>query len=157
MKPNIKGFRTRNNYYVCDVNTNHIVEVSSSVYELLLNPDNAGSEYTDDEIFKIKSEIAQAVEEGLFSTHRPECISHGMTGPDTAKKLIEKKMENLVLEITNMCNNNCDYCGVHKELNHKQWSLEPLRKQSTTFYRTAGKPMFQNWAFMEENRYWSFN
>lgn len=137
MKPNIKRFRTKTNFYVYDVNTNHIVEVSSPVYELLQSPDNADLEHTKDEILKSKSEIAQAVEEGFFSTHRPQRISHGITSCDIAKKLIEKKMENLVLEITNQCNNSCAYCGVHKELNQKEMEFETAKKAIDYFLENS--------------------
>jgi uncharacterized protein len=107
--PFIKKFKHDGLFYIYDVNTNQIVEVEKTVYDLIDRLDDTPSNRSgmSDAAEKIKN--AQT-EYGLFSSFRPLKVSLGIQGVDDLKKLYQKGLNQLLLEVTGNCNLNCRYC-----------------------------------------------
>ena len=119
-KPFIKKFRDGGFFYIYDVNTNQIVEVKKSVYNII-------GHYMDDKNKRIKNrkkenvqppfftntleEIKKArYDHGLFSNFRPKYITLGIKNADGVRELHSNGLKQLVIEATRSCTFNCAYC-----------------------------------------------
>lgn len=119
-KPFIKKFENQGRFYIYCVNTNQIVEVEKTVYDIIDHYDghNTGKVeakfrdiYDISEIRKCISKIREAGKQHhLFSNFRPERITLGMRNAGEIKKAHEKGLMQLILQLTRACNLNCSYC-----------------------------------------------
>lgn len=119
-KPFIKKFSHQGDFYVYDVNTNQIVEVEKSVYDIIddYEDDNAAwleARYKSiypisqlkDGIEKIKK---AKMELGLFRNFRPKKVALMAREPEHIKKLHANGLQQMILELTRDCTLNCSYC-----------------------------------------------
>ena len=91
-KPFIKKFSHEGTFYIYDVNTNQIVEVEKSVYDIIddYEPDNIPfikanykRLYEASELKSSHEKICNAVKEhGLFSNFRPQKVTLGIREPE---------------------------------------------------------------------------
>ena len=111
-KPFIHCFKTAKEYYVYDVNTDKIIQVSFETYNFLEN--NIWDE-------KAEREIEKLINEGYLKRTRVEEVKHFAT--DFLESYLENRMNQLVLQVTQKCNLRCSYCvysGDYKNRNHSQ-------------------------------------
>ncbi len=125
-EPFIKKFKTRENYYIYDVNSNEILRVNEVIYNLI---DDFCVNDIDSIIKKFKhlykiSEIKENYktfkkakkENNYLSNHRP-VISFGRKSINDITHILNSNLQQLVLELTDMCNMRCKYCafsGIYK-------------------------------------------
>jgi uncharacterized protein len=153
--PFIKKFSDDGSYYVYDVNTNQVVEVEKSVYDIIrdyVENDHEpiikkySSNYNQAEIKESIHKIKQAREEyGLFSSFRPSKITMGTRRAEPIKRLYhERGLDQLLLELTGSCNLKCRYCNVsgqyaHSSAMQNHMSKETCRKAVDYFCSRANK------------------
>lgn len=124
-----KVFRTPLNNYVYDRNTNQIIRISKNDYNALnsQNPD--------------KSVIRKFQKRGFLLEDKLKGIEH----PDTkiVNHMLEKKMEYLLLQVTQECNLRCQYCvygGSYENRTHSSLNMDTeLSHRAIRYYieRTA--------------------
>lgn len=117
--PFIHKFKTRDNFYVYDVNTNNILKVGKAVYDIIDDFSvlgkkeiirNYSSSYSESVIERILQHIEKRKREDcIFSENRPkEVVS------DVAREVIEDELEHglkyALLNVTEDCNLRCRYC-----------------------------------------------
>jgi len=118
-RPFISCFETPGGRYVYDINSNGIFQVSPIVYELLSIEAREGNVATLDGTMRERfgseivdqawREILDRQEEGFFSCRRPSA----MRLPIERKfltSLLQDKMRQLTLCVTESCNLRCSYC-----------------------------------------------
>lgn len=119
--PFIKRFRTSRQYYVYDVNTNQILDVDASVYDILgdygrrtqaeierkYGPKH-GRKCVQDALDEIEEKRR---EHGLFLADRPQAISLGLSR-DELEGTLAASVKSITLGLTERCNLSCDYCSV---------------------------------------------
>ena len=84
-KPFVHKFKTAKYRYVYDVNTNRVLRVGATTFQIIdektLNDPNTIKyrypQYSIEEIEESLSEIFDAKEKGLFSSHRPNAMAFG--------------------------------------------------------------------------------
>ncbi|MGD2090277.1 MAG: radical SAM protein [Candidatus Aminicenantes bacterium] len=150
--PFIKKFSDCGFFYIYDVNTNQLVEVEKSVYDII-------DEYVDDKtngiespsngtygnqgIKEIMEKINKArVENGLFSNFRPKKVTLGLNTADGVRELHAKGLSQIIIEVSRICNCNCAYCATSgkysKSKNFKiHMSRETCRKAVDFFCERA--------------------
>jgi uncharacterized protein len=119
-EPFIKKFRDSGFYYIYDVNTNQIVEVEKSLYDIIGNyMDDKGNRIKNRKKETVKStdfnnpieEIKKASNEnGLFSNYRPKKITLGIENAEGVKEIHANGLKQIVIEVTRSCTFNCAYC-----------------------------------------------
>lgn len=132
------------NYYLYDVNTNGIYEISKRLYCLIKNNANRRVEelleLADD---TTKNEIIFLINQGCLSNNRPEIIEH--TANNYIKSLLTQYLSNMLLQVTKQCNFKCRYCAFAGETN-----LERNHSNQYMDWITAKKAvdfLFQNSKF----------
>lgn len=120
-KPFIKKFSHDGSFYIYDVNTNQIVEVEKSVYDIIEeyepgNIDFIEAKYRENyDIAELKNSHEKITtagkEHGLFSNFRPQKVTLGIREPQDVKKLHKQGLRQIILEITRSCNLCCSYCN----------------------------------------------
>lgn len=101
-------------YYVFDVNTNNIIEVSKNVYEELKTKNN-NTEAIDEEARK---KINDMKKEGLFSSKRAKSIVHPQS--KYIEYHLKHKVRKVTLQVTQKCNFRCSYCVYSASANDRQ-------------------------------------
>lgn len=101
-KPFIHCFKTAKEYYVYDVNTDKIIQVSFETYNFLEN--NIWDE-------KAEREIEKLINEGYLKRTRVEEVKHFAT--DFLESYLENRMNQLVLQVTQKCNLRCSYEDIY--------------------------------------------
>ena len=137
-KPFIYLFTSPNGYYIFDVNKNTIINCKEETYRFLQSVLNGENRSVDIDRSKI-DEIAVLKDAGYLSTNRIKIIEH----PDTIhlKRILESRIEQLVLQITQSCNLTCSYCPYANKTNgilqrnhsnqHMSWDVA---RKSVDFY-----------------------
>lgn len=102
-KPFIKLFKTRDKYYMYDVNKNTILNISNTQYGILnkhleCNADN----YIESE------ETSKICKEGFLSSNRVKEIIH--PADELVSFYLENNVKMLILQVTQQCNFRCEYC-----------------------------------------------
>ena len=115
----IKLLKNGNQYYVYDVNTNKIVKVDGSEFEIIRTIHsriNRSITTSPDEQYRNtdRSSIEEAIasysnKHGLFFANRPSSIKFGLTNEEIKRKL-SGEVYSIVLNVTNNCNMRCRYC-----------------------------------------------
>jgi len=112
--PFIKKVKTSNNYYIYDVNTNHILKVPGVIYSII---DKIGNEskrdlkkrfrkkFTSDSIDKALEKICNSQKDGLFLPNHPAKVKLHFNNREKTPGL-----SSVVLEVTECCNLSCTYC-----------------------------------------------
>lgn len=112
-------FKTRNCYYIYDVNTNLFLKVAKDIYEELEK--NQGSIET----LKENSVINRLIDKGYLSSNRAEKIEHSLT--DILEDALDNYLNTLTLQITQQCNLRCSYCvysGNYLNRSHSQKEMD---------------------------------
>lgn len=118
-RPFIARFRTAAKFYVYDVNTNAVLKVDPSVWEILA----AVGETKTDGILQLLAEkyseqdFAQALEtiqrlqeeSYAFSSNRPKGIRFSLSYAELAEQF-KRELNQLILNVTEACNLRCRYC-----------------------------------------------
>lgn len=97
--PFIQFFKTSNNYYIFDVNTNKIIKIEAEVYELL----NKGFD-----LAKEHPTVKNLIKQGFLSCNRPLIIYHPYN--DVIEHFLDSKIDKITLQVTQECNYRCNYC-----------------------------------------------
>lgn len=126
-KPFIYPFSTPGGYYIFDVNTNRIINVSKEVYDYL-----AGKK--DEITSATKGEISKMMRDGFLSNKKVKEILHPAS--NSLKDLLDSALEKITLQVTQQCNLRCEYCiysgdsGNYQNRPHKnkKMSFETARK-----------------------------
>lgn len=105
--PFIHTFSVGEKYYVFDVNTDKILNISKSLYQYLEKklPEEELENLEDAEI---KEVIAEMRKMGFLKTKRVKCTEHPYT--PYVNSFLESRVTSLVLQVTQNCNLRCEYC-----------------------------------------------
>jgi uncharacterized protein len=119
--PFIKKIKTSSCNYIYDVNSNELIRVSPSIYDII--DETAGNDvekvvekfkhkYDPDEIRENFVSIKQAqTEHDYFSFRRPEIFS-GFRSEKDVGYVFDSGLSQIVLELSNRCNHYCTYCSI---------------------------------------------
>lgn len=162
MVPFIKKIRTKNNLYIYDVNTNSILKVDETVFNIIddiydLSPETILAKWQNqfNEVRMINSinNIKNIIKKkGVFSHFRPKGIKHPFS-TEKIKNKLENELMNLHLEVTQQCNMRCFYCCYSGKFAY-------MRKHNSTYmsFNVAKKAIdfFLNHSNNSRRKYISF-
>lgn len=119
-KPFVNLFETKNNKYVYDVNSNDIVCINETTYDLLhllqsgLPFDECKeiliNSYTLNDIEIAVAFINRCQESGMLFSQKHPCHIEYMSCKKHRQELYDKYLSHGILEITQQCNLECKYC-----------------------------------------------
>ena len=136
-RPFIKLFALCSGKYVYDVGTNTILKVSDKVYSMLQYMCKYGYEEFVKKYpsgTKERDEISMLMEQGVCGFKRPLRSKHLYT--DIVEDILNKRLNTVLLQITQICNFRCRYCPYSGEglLNrthtNKTMSFEMAKKNN---------------------------
>lgn len=150
--PFIHKFTTDQGFYIYDVNTNQILKASQIEYDLVddymkLPRQKLFSKwkrkYDSGTIENALKGISYWQESGCFSSRHPENLSYPVK-EKSLSYLLDSKMEQLILNITERCNMRCRYCtysGTYSlERKHSDRTMEAvIAKRAIQFFRQHSK------------------
>lgn len=117
--PFIGCFRTNNNYYIYDTNSNEIIQVSKKDYKYL--SDIFNNEYPTSHLHKPLT-IQAMIKNGYLSSNRPKGVIPGINISEYSY-LVNNNLSQCVLELTQDCNLDCVYCCYsHDNKGHRNYS-----------------------------------
>ena len=102
-KPFVKVFKTPELFYLFDVNTDLIQEISRGLYEYIQS--DMDEKFRTETVIK---ELNGLMDQGMVSINRPEKV--GFIDDNYISYQINNKMSQLVLQVTQSCNLVCGYC-----------------------------------------------
>lgn len=97
MKAFVHAFEIDKRYYIYDVNTNRVIEVSKDLYQQLLK----GNEIESVEYKELK-------QKGLLSGNRMSQNYNPIN--EAIEDIIDTNLDTLLLQVTQNCNFRCEYC-----------------------------------------------
>ncbi len=100
--PYIHPFKTSEQCYFYDVNTDKILKIPEPVYDFLSNQNNSQADEAT------RSFIQDLKENGFLRTDRVEVSEHPATF--LLPYYLKNKMHQLILQVTQCCNLRCSYC-----------------------------------------------
>lgn len=107
MKPFIHLFRTPKNHYFFDVNRNENIRIEKETYEYLEK--TLKDEIIEENVnIEIEEELEIFKQNGYLSKNRIKEIRHPET--DMVKTYFDRKLNQLVIQLTQNCNLRCTYC-----------------------------------------------
>jgi uncharacterized protein len=119
-KPFIKKFSHEGCFYVYDVNTNQVVEVEKSVYEIIDDYEDDNTAWLEAQYKSIYpiSQLRSSIEKikkakkelELFSNFKPKRVALMAREPEQIKELHDKGLQQMLLQLTRDCTLNCSYC-----------------------------------------------
>ncbi|WP_432664978.1 Cys-rich peptide radical SAM maturase CcpM [Wukongibacter baidiensis] len=119
-------FKTKENFYIYDVNTNAILKVSEEIYGYLDNQREANN--CD---YRLEGQIEKIINSGYLSKKRVDAIEHPYD--ELLPFYLKNRLNVITLQVTQQCNLRCSYCsfsGIYNDRVHsdKQMSLEVAKK-----------------------------
>jgi uncharacterized protein len=133
--PFVLKFRTQQNYYIYDVNTNRILLVNDVIYDLVdhlarktkqeimgLLSNKYGKREIESNYRQVSAMIAK---HNIFSCLRP--VSRELP-LDAAKEFKDPEIRAMTLEVTQRCNLRCDYCSFSGK--YKYWRVHNSKDMS---------------------------
>ncbi len=135
MTPFIHLFKTPQQYYFYDVNTNSNVKISKSAYDYLTKTTISNEEVDYD---SCEEEIIALKKSGYLSNQRAKKLINPIM--DKAELMIERDVQMCTLQITQLCNLRCLYCpytsnnGSNRLHSNKIMTYE-IAKRSIDFYK----------------------
>jgi uncharacterized protein len=148
VKPFIKKFKTKNRYYIYDVNSNDLLGVNPVVYEIIdeyhqKNLDSVIERFKDAyPAHEIKENYAlierMGKERNYFSNNHPH-ITSGINSVETVQSALQSGLRQIVLESTNRCNLRCEYCAysgkyLHSRTHGKNDMTFDIAKKALDFF-----------------------
>lgn len=138
----VELIHTLGKYYLYDVNTNGIHEISKPLYYLIKNnPQKNSQELMAMVSSSIKNEIQFLLNQNCMSCNRPKVITH--TANNYIKSLTTQYLSNMLLQVTKLCNFKCRYCAfageTNLERNHscQQMSWNTAKKAIDYLYKNS--------------------
>lgn len=113
--PFIKLLRTPRGWYVYDVGKDSLLKIGKDLYEALASYDSTVLERLTEDV---QRDLQTLMDLGYFSSKRPQILQHPSTS--IFEVLLDRKIEKLILQLTQDCNFRCKYCIYSEEINHKQ-------------------------------------
>ncbi len=117
--PFVKKFKTPDNRYLYDVNSNRLVRVDAITHDLIEEIDQLNLEqivqkfahlYSPKFIRKTYNKLLRLkVESNLFSSRRPK-ITSGFRSEADVKVVYNPDLRQLILQVSQDCNQRCRYC-----------------------------------------------
>lgn len=119
-------FRTPNNYYFYDVCTNNVINTNEFIYQTLKKLKQK-HELDTKELEVIK----KLKKEGLLRNNPIKLLKHPES--DNLENLLQRKLSNITLQITQQCNLRCKYCPysgtyINRRHNDKVMDFETAQK-----------------------------
>lgn len=163
-EPFIKKFKTDNNYYVYDINTNRIVLVNEVMYEIipLLNKlhkkeifDKLRAKFSEKSLVNNLDEIENMQSKfDLFSSSRPKIRGYSnLLSEHSLKAEYQKEgILLLILEATQQCNLRCKYCGfsgnyLFDRVHNSNHMDSVVMKKAIDFYMSKAKEGIKSISF----------
>lgn len=119
-RPFVHKFKTEKQCYVYDVNTDRIIQVNSTVYDIIDDfgvlsfkemVTKYGVQYTFEEIAEAYETIEMAKsDERLFTNNHPSEILYPLD-EQSLRLLYDEDVRTLCLGVTEQCNLRCSYCS----------------------------------------------
>jgi uncharacterized protein len=116
--PYIHTFRTSEQCYVYDVNTDKILSVPEAVHDYLSDPNNSKADKATNAF------IENMKANGFLRSDRVEAVEHPAT--QLLPFYLKNKLRQLILQVTQSCNLRCSYCsysGSYKNRIHSASSM----------------------------------
>lgn len=146
-KPLYKKFRTNNNTYLYDTYSNNILEVDNIIFDIVDDffqyPDNFilrkwRFKYSINDIKRKLLLLKQCIDEKKYLCIY-KTIFKMFLSKNKIKKILESKLEHMILEVTNNCNNRCKYCAysgkyLYKRNHGKKKMSEKIGLESIDFF-----------------------
>lgn len=129
MAPFVHFFKTKNNYYMFDVNTNAIKKVSKEFVATFNKQDKLNMKSCSK---KVRNEYNDLIAKGLMCNNQIKKIQYNMTSED--KSRLTRGMHLMILQVTQSCNLRCSYCiytdnnGIGRFHNNISMSKETIKK-----------------------------
>lgn len=105
-KPNVKEFKTPFGYYFYDASRNEIIKVREELFWGIHNA--MQNDFWHFEEKKIFDEYSELFDCGYFHTLQIDKLEHPET--NNISVYLEKKIDGIILQITQQCNLRCNYC-----------------------------------------------
>jgi len=128
-EPFIKKLKTKDNFYIYDVNTNNILKTDLITWSIIddyprrsqIAVENKWKSYFEKKsiILAISNLDKIKKEENLFSSLRPKTIRHNLSKKEIIYNL-DNNINQLTLEITEKCNLRCTYCIYSGKFRYKR-------------------------------------
>lgn len=133
-KPFVHVFKTWDNYYCYDVNTNSIIQLNQENYELLRQ-----AEKIED---LSGTSLESLYEQGFFHPNQEDiAVEHPLCG--MVQQYLDNNMQQLLLQVTQNCNLRCNYCvysGSYKNRVHTNKRMDfETAKRAVDFYSRHNK------------------
>lgn len=139
VKPLILLCKTPLEFYFYETNRNEIVSVNKQLYnyiEAIMKDNEVELQEADDEVVKQYHDLEDC---GYLSTNRVKEIKHPAT--DNLRLFLERKIDNITLQVTQGCNLRCSYCVYSEEEyksqrshSDKMMSFETAKKAVDFFF-----------------------
>lgn len=137
-KPLILPFRTPLGFYFYETNRNEIVAINEQLYRYI----NAIMKNNEGEMYQLRNEVIEQYHDlvtcGYLSPSRVKELKHFMT--DNLELFMKRKVDGIILQVTQKCNLRCLYCvysenSYHSQRSHseKEMSFETAKK-AVDFY-----------------------
>ncbi|NIR10114.1 MAG: radical SAM protein [Candidatus Aminicenantes bacterium] len=153
-KPFIKKFKTKNRYYIYDVNTNEILGVNKTVYDIIdeIYENNIVGivekfkhNYPVQEIKENYDLIKRMEKEKRYFFPRSPNISSGINSIEDVKSALRSGLPQIVMELTDRCNQRCCYCSFSGEYAYTRthgkndMTFQTAKKALDFFIKRAGE------------------
>lgn len=149
LSPFIHKFKTKDNYYIYDVNTSEILKVDETLWDIVEDykvlskneiVNKYLSKYSEDEISTACYRIFEAQQkQGLFLPNRPEVKIQ--VDKDSAFQFLNTNRDGLILNVTESCNFRCLYCpytiesSIERNHSNKMMSWDVAKHSIDDFFK----------------------
>lgn len=125
-----KCIKTPKGYYAYDRYSGSVISLEENEYEELLKIEN------DERVFMENPVLKKYQDKGIFMSHEIEEIKH--PDSDYIEHLIDKRLSQLILQVTQQCNLRCSYCIYGGQYTNRQHTNKvmtfELAKKSIDFF-----------------------
>lgn len=142
-KPFIHLFHTPNSWYLYDVNTSEIINISEAAYSYLqevITSDNSVELALPQELVDLQSKGYLASESRVCEVQHPYS--------NYLEIFLQRKLTKITLQLTQNCNFRCKYC-IYSEVGHKQQRIHSSKHMS---WETAKKAVDFLWEHSVDSR-----
>lgn len=140
MKPLVLPFKTPMGYYFYETQKNEIVSVSEELYNYINAKVNGEAERMEQASPEIVKQYEELVSCEYLAPPHIEKIQHGAT--HSLAKLLDRRLDRIVLQVTQRCNLRCSYCIYSEDSNfgtrshsNKSMDIETAKKAIDFFFQ----------------------